>query len=300
MIPRRLLQTTGQIRASSPSKTHINEQRHFKGTSADPRERTFPLARCSILQSRHIAELPPPPPPGWRFPVDAPPHRRRNRRRLGQANAPTPATRLSYYSTLVASSSSFNMAQQQTPTFKLVLVGDGGTGKVRGAAVLRGCRSFGRPGPRRRDLPLMSATMLDYLCQAPLDRRIREEVHGYSRRRGSPPWLHHGELPGSSPMWRSNVLTVCRTMDRFSSTSGIPPARRSLVDCVMAITSTGSVASSCLTSPPASRTRMSPTGTVCTGAHQTRISTWLMSDSQAISCGSAKTSPSFSAVTRLT
>ena len=84
------------------------------------------------------------------------------------------------------------MAEQATPTFKLVLVGDGGTGKVR--------KILGIRRARRRSLiiPLFGTRLvhdlfsvcgqkvqlthlsLDNVRQAPFDRRVREEIHGYA------------------------------------------------------------------------------------------------------------------------
>jgi hypothetical protein len=66
---------------------------------------------------------------------------------------------------------------------------------------------------------------------------------------------------------------------------------------VMATTSTASAVSLCSMLPRVSHTRMSPTGTV---RHDTRIALYLANSAQAISSVSARTSPSFSPVTRST
>lgn len=77
-------------------------------------------------------------------------------------------------------------AASSIPTFKLVLVGDGGTGKVRR-------KNFGRPHGPLLDFYLAArfffkagahttntSIATDDLRQAPLDWRVREEVHRYS------------------------------------------------------------------------------------------------------------------------
>lgn len=56
------------------------------------------------------------------------------------------------------------MAQQQTPTFKLVLVGDGGTGKVCQDAL-----NAVRVAPPNGPVLLTRVLVSDHLCQAPLD-----------------------------------------------------------------------------------------------------------------------------------
>ena len=66
---------------------------------------------------------------------------------------------------------------------------------------------------------------------------------------------------------------------------------------VMATTSTASAVSSCSMLPRVSHTRTFPTGTV---RHHTRIAIYLANNAQAISSVSARTSPSFLPVTRLT
>lgn len=90
------------------------------------------------------------------------------------------------------------MAQaQETPTFKLVLVGDGGTGKVSSpegdypppSSLAQ--RSAGNtlsplpnyPAARMRGIVLTRNFFYlpDHLRQAPCDGRVREEVHGDPR-----------------------------------------------------------------------------------------------------------------------
>ncbi len=95
------------------------------------------------------------------------------------------------------------MAETQIPTFKLVLVGDGGTGKVSStSSPLPGAPDgdFSRPDCGvAKWAPTRSATSQltcifsrsDYLRQAPLDRRVREEVHGHPWCRGPPSRLQH-------------------------------------------------------------------------------------------------------------
>ena len=106
-------------------------------------------------------------------------------------------------------------AQTNSPTFKLVLVGDGGTGKVSreknlllSLVVVVVSSMWGhRLACDKACLPILPLSQqpadiqtrrVDHLCQASLDRRIREEVHGHSRCRGSPSGLHHGK-PGPDP-----------------------------------------------------------------------------------------------------
>lgn len=64
---------------------------------------------------------------------------------------------------------------QAPPTFKLVLVGDGGTGKVFTVAMT--------------STRLTSA--LDDFCQTPFDGRIREKIHCHVGRRGASIGLYH-------------------------------------------------------------------------------------------------------------
>lgn len=79
-----------------------------------------------------------------------------------------------------------NMAEG-TPTFKLVLVGDGGTGKVGQRAELLSQAAR----VRLYDRAHANTSLADHLRQAPFDRRVREEVHRNSRRRSPPTWLHN-------------------------------------------------------------------------------------------------------------
>jgi len=169
-------------------------------------------------------------------------------------------------------------AAQQVPTFKLVLVGDGGTGKVCSAprilliklrAVLGTAHQFDRATPPISIRYANTVGIADHLRQAPFDRRVREEVHGHSRRRGPSPRIHNRKItsnrlfPLCPARRRSSANTSIRTSVPSSSMSGIPQVRRSSVVCVMVITSTASAVSSCSMLPRASHTRTSPTGTVC-------------------------------------
>lgn len=72
------------------------------------------------------------------------------------------------------------------PTFKLVLVGDGGTGKVSriyfgsmncGGAFYPSFRSAERSLLSKVDMKSNLISKTDHFRQAPFDRRVREEVH---------------------------------------------------------------------------------------------------------------------------
>jgi hypothetical protein len=91
------------------------------------------------------------------------------------------------------------------PTFKLVLVGDGGTGKVRRipSTALRSPARLAMTLRRRTNEPthhdtdrgsMLTRLTTDDLRQAPFDRRVREEVHCDPRCRGTPSRLHHRTL----------------------------------------------------------------------------------------------------------
>jgi GTPase SAR1 family protein len=90
-----------------------------------------------------------------------------------------------------------------TPTFKLVLVGDGGTGKVGHSFIAPFSTPPGhwlarqRSTFRRRARLTISST--DHFRQAPSYGRVREEVHCDARCRGPPPRLHYRTPPEPSP-----------------------------------------------------------------------------------------------------
>jgi hypothetical protein len=99
------------------------------------------------------------------------------------------------------------------PTFKLVLVGDGGTGKVRIppapncapiAAVLPMTPGAGHHA--RHDTSstrsMLTRPPADHVCQAPFDWRVREEVHCDPRCRSPPSRLHHRTLTEPSSATR--------------------------------------------------------------------------------------------------
>lgn len=77
-------------------------------------------------------------------------------------------------------------AAQGPPTFKLVLVGDGGTGKV----------SFNLATDHQLQIlvvDLLTDSPTDNFRQAPSNGRIRKEIHRHSRCRGSPSGLLDGK-----------------------------------------------------------------------------------------------------------
>lgn len=156
-------------------------------------------------------------------------------------------------------------AAGSVPTFKLVLVGDGGTGKVRtpnfGRPFERSACDGGDPQGDRKPQDKRLTIDADHLRQAPLDWRVREEVHCDARCRGPPSRFYHGTFR-TCLRATDGILTEGRTLDRFSLTSGTPPVRRSLAVCVMDTTSMASAVSSCSMSLLVLPTRTFPTGTV--------------------------------------
>jgi hypothetical protein len=151
---------------------------------------------------------------------------------------------------------------QSTPTFKLVLVGDGGTGKVRFPSdSLPAARCPPRP---RKWLYAVMLTHRSYHQTTFVKRHLTGEfekkyiatlgveVHplgfttvstvAYTLAAGGPP----EEQVGTSRMTDSNH----RTSAQSSSTYGILPAKRSLAVYVMATTSMDSAAVSCATPFP--------------------------------------------------
>jgi hypothetical protein len=80
-------------------------------------------------------------------------------------------------------------AASAVPTFKLVLVGDGGTGKVRSIDLLVALLLVLIDGFEFAFIPIWAAHFeycsitnhsIDHVCQAPFDWRIRKEVHRHS------------------------------------------------------------------------------------------------------------------------
>lgn len=149
-------------------------------------------------------------------------------------------------------------AASAPPTFKLVLVGDGGTGKVWPLSLWPPfdlCWFF--PTATANHVQLI----VDDLCQASLDWRVWEEVHCYFRCRGPSSRLHNGTY--SPPSDALNLgLRLDRTWDQFNSMSGTRLDKKNLADWEMATTSTGNAASSCLMSLLGSPTKTSLIGIV--------------------------------------
>lgn len=95
-------------------------------------------------------------------------------------------------------------AAQGPPTFKLVLVGDGGTGKVscdRCDESLRRCLFH-----VYNKLDWIINTYSDYIRQTPFIWRIRKEIHRNTRCRSPPSRLHNREYNTASKETR-NILT---------------------------------------------------------------------------------------------
>ena len=109
-------------------------------------------------------------------------------------------------------------AAQAPPTFKLVLVGDGGTGKVQIKVLMHG-RSCARRvcwerlthGAIVDKHQLTSFT--DHFRQAPFVGRVREEVYRYTRCRSSPSWLHDRMSPIARPL--STQLTSIQNLGQI-------------------------------------------------------------------------------------
>ena len=136
------------------------------------------------------------------------------------------------------------------PTFKLVLVGDGGTGKVRLSNHLQNpgryagnvhvnshvftplwLHSLITSLERLQQSSLWQLTrFLDHFRQATLDGRVREEVYCNARCRGSPSWIHDSEFESLHMQHLGRTLTLRRTSVRFNSTYGIQQGKRSSVD----------------------------------------------------------------------
>jgi hypothetical protein len=80
-------------------------------------------------------------------------------------------------------------AASNTPTFKLVLVGDGGTGKVSYIMVIECAATVvyiqwlvaSSPAVAHKISDHNTDICADHLRQAPFDWRVREEVHRNSR-----------------------------------------------------------------------------------------------------------------------
>ena len=86
-------------------------------------------------------------------------------------------------------------AAQAPPTFKLVLVGDGGTGKVssRPSQLLHYyLHPYAVRVWHQHCREALLTKTVDHLRQATLDRRVREEVYRHSWCRSSPSRLHNG------------------------------------------------------------------------------------------------------------
>lgn len=156
------------------------------------------------------------------------------------------------------------MAAQQTastiPTFKLVLVGDGGTGKVRLQArsvkagrYLRQSHAIERQRrhtERWTNQSALQTTFVKRHLTGEFEKKymatLGVEVHplGFTTVCSIP---GYGWPPARREVYADSPN---RTSAPSSSTSGIRPARRSSVASAMATTSTASVASSCSMSPP--------------------------------------------------
>ena len=106
---------------------------------------------------------------------------------------------------------------------------------------------------------------------APLDRRVREKIHrcvslilacpgNLVASRSFPCSLRSATITQPHLGLRFTLYPSPPTLAQSYSMSGILPAKKSLVVFAMATTSRASVASSCLTSQPASPIRTFPTG----------------------------------------
>ena len=102
--------------------------------------------------------------------------------------------------------------------------------------------------------------LIDHVRQASLDWRVREEVYCYSGCGSTSTWVQHCE--SNIKQNPSERLIKERILVPSFSMSGTLLGKKSLVVSETGTTSTGSVVSSCLMLPRASRTRTSPTGTV--------------------------------------